>query len=122
MFHALLKGLTLGLLLSISVGPVIFSIIKQSLNNGHRGGFAFVTGVSASDIALVLVSNIFTELFSSLNKYRIEIGIGGSIFLITIGVFFLFFKKVKVNAEGQQVFKFRGRDYIRIALSGFLMN
>ena len=107
MFHALLKGLTLGLLLSISVGPVIFSIIKQSLNNGHKGGFAFVAGVSASDIALVLVSNVFTELFSSLNTYRTEIGIGGSIFLITMGVFFLFFKKVKVNAEGQQVFKFR---------------
>lgn len=122
MFHALLKGLTLGLLLSISVGPVIFSIIKQSLNNGHKGGFAFVVGVSASDIALVLVSNVFTELFSSLNTYRTEIGIGGSIFLITMGVFFLFFKKVKVNAEGQQVFKFRGRDYIRIGLSGFFMN
>ena len=46
MFEALLKGLTLGLLLSISVGPVIFSIIKQSLNNGHRGGIAFILGVS----------------------------------------------------------------------------
>ena len=45
MFEALLKGLTLGLLLSISVGPVIFSIIKQSLNNGHRGGLAFIIGV-----------------------------------------------------------------------------
>lgn len=122
MFHALLKGLTLGLLLSISVGPVIFSIIKQSLNNGHRGGFAFVAGVSTSDIALVLVSNVFTELFSSLNTYRTEIGIGGSIFLMTMGVFFLFFKKVKVNAEGLQVFKFRRRDYIRIGLSGFFMN
>ena len=122
MFHALLKGLTLGLLLSISVGPVIFSIIKQSLNNGHRGGFAFVAGVSTSDITLVLVSNVFTELFSSLNTYRTEIGIGGSIFLMTMGVFFLFFKKVKVNAEGLQVFKFRRRDYIRIGLSGFFMN
>ena len=39
-----------------------------------------------------------------------------------MGIFFLFFKKVKVNAEGQQVFKFRGRDYIRTGLSGFFMN
>jgi threonine/homoserine/homoserine lactone efflux protein len=38
MFEAVLKGITLGLLLTISVGPVVFSIIKQSLNNGHRGG------------------------------------------------------------------------------------
>ena len=122
MIEALLKGLTLGLLLSISVGPVIFSIIKQSLNNGHRGGLAFIIGVSISDIALVLVSNVFTELFSSINEHRQIIGIVGSLFLIGVGVYFLFFKKVKVDEGGKQVFKFRKRDYIKIVVSGFLMN
>ena len=122
MIEALLKGLTLGLLLSISVGPVIFSIIKQSLNNGHRGGLAFIIGVSISDISLVLVSNVFTELFSSINEHRQIIGIVGSIFLIGVGVYFLFFKKVKVDEGGKQVFKFRKRDYIKIVISGFLMN
>jgi threonine/homoserine/homoserine lactone efflux protein len=123
MIEALLKGITLGLLLSISVGPVMFSIIKQSLNNGHTGGMAFILGVSASDITMVLVSNVFTELFSTLSTHRKEIGIAGSIFLISLGVFFVFFKKVEVNEEGQQVvLKFRKRDYARIALSGYLMN
>ena len=123
MIEALLKGITLGLLLSISVGPVMFSIIKQSLNNGHTGGMAFITGVSASDITMVLISNVFTQLFSILSSHRKEIGIAGSIFLISIGVFFVFFKKIKVNEEGQQVFlQFRRSDYLRIALSGYLMN
>lgn len=122
MLEALLKGLGFGLLLSISVGPVLFSIIKQSLNNGHKGGFAFITGVSASDVTLVLISNVFTELFNSLKTYKTEVGIAGCIFLITIGVYFLFFKKVNVNEEGKQVFKFRKRDYAKIFLSGFLMN
>ena len=122
MIEALLKGLTLGLLLSISVGPVIFSIIKQSLNNGHRGGLAFIIGVSISDIALVLVSNVFTELFTSINEHRQIIGIVGSLFLIGVGVYFLFLKKVKVDEGGKQVFKFRKRDYIKIVVSGFLMN
>jgi threonine/homoserine/homoserine lactone efflux protein len=123
MFEALLKGFTLGLLLSISVGPVIFSIIKQSLNNGHRGGMAFVIGVSASDIALAVLSNVFTELFSSINKYGTEIGVTGSFFLIIMGVYFIFFKKVKVNDQGQQVMlNFSKSDYVKIALSGFFMN
>ena len=122
MIDALFKGIMLGLLLSISVGPVIFSIIKQSLNNGPRGGMAFVIGVSASDIALVLVSNVFTELFRSLSTYRTEIGIVGSLFLISVGIYFVFFKKVKVNEEGKQVFKFRSGDYIKIIISGFFMN
>src|SRR4026207_130387 len=103
MIEALLKGLTLGLLLSISVGPVLFSIIKQSLNNGHKGGLAFIIGVAASDLALVLVSNIFTELFNSLKTYKTQIGVAGCCFLVTLGVYFLFFKKVSVDAQGKQV-------------------
>jgi threonine/homoserine/homoserine lactone efflux protein len=123
MVEALLKGITLGLLLSISVGPVVFSIIKHSLNNGHVGGMAFIIGVSASDLTMVLISNVFTELFSTISSHKTTIGIAGSIFLISIGIFFLFFKKIKVNEEGQQVFlRFRTRDYAKIALSGYLMN
>lgn len=122
MLEVMLKGLTFGLLLSLSVGPVLFSIIKQSLNNGHRGGLAFVFGVSASDISLVLVSNIFTELFNSLKQYKTEVGVAGCIFLASLGVYFLFFKKVKVNEEGKQVFAFRKRDYAKIFLSGYFMN
>ena len=123
MIEALLKGITLGLLLSISVGPIVFSILKQSLNNGHSGGLAFIIGVSASDITMVLVSNVFTELFSTLSSHKKVIGIAGSIFLISVGVYFLFFKKLKVTEEGQQVaMKFRKRDYAKIAVSGYLMN
>jgi threonine/homoserine/homoserine lactone efflux protein len=122
MIEALLKGFTLGLLLSISVGPVMLSIIKQSLNNGHKGGMAFVLGVSASDVTLVVISNVFTELFRSLSEFRTEIGIAGCGFLVSVGIYFIFFKKVKVNEEGQQVFKFRKRDYAKIFLSGYFMN
>lgn len=122
MIEILLKGLTFGLLLSISVGPILFSIIKQSLNNGHRGGLAFIFGVSASDISLLLVSNVFTELFNSLVRYKTEVGVAGCIFLVSMGIYFLFFKKVKVNAEGKQVFAFRKRDYAKIFLSGYFMN
>lgn len=118
----MLKGLTFGLLLSIAVGPVLFSIIKQSLNNGHRGGFAFIIGVSVSDISLVLVSNIFTELFNSLKEYKTEIGVAGCVLLVSMGIYFLFFKKVKVNEDGKQVFKFRKSDYVKIFLSGYFMN
>lgn len=123
MIEALLKGITLGLLLSISVGPVMFSIIKQSLNNGHAGGMAFIIGVAASDLTMVLISNVFTQLFSTVSSHKTEIGIAGSVFLISVGLFFVFFKKIEVNEQGQQVFiKFRKRDYAKIAFSGYLMN
>lgn len=122
MIEALLKGIALGLLLSISVGPVLFSVIKQSLNNGHKGGLTFVLGVSFSDITLVTISNLFTEVFRNISEHKKEIGIAGSIFLIILGVYFLFFKKVKVNDEGKVTHPVKRSDYAKIFLSGFFMN
>src|SRR5690606_26444130 len=92
------------------------------LNSGHQGGIAFVLGVFASDVALVLISNVFTEFFKRVSNLQLEIGVAGCIFLISLGIFFLFFKKIKINEAGQQVLIFRKRDYAKIALSGFFMN
>lgn len=122
MLAPLVKGFLLGLMLSISVGPVIFSIIKQSINNGQKGGMAFVIGVSVSDITLVLVSQVFTELFRSLLNFKKEIGIGGSLLLVAIGIYVLFIKKVVTNEEGEQVIVMRKRDYIKTFFSGYFMN
>ena len=122
MLEALWKGITLGLLLSIAVGPVIFSIIKQSINNGIKGGLAFIIGVSLSDITLAVISNFFTEFFGEFLERKTEIGIVGSTFLISVGIYFVFFKKVKVNEEGKQIIKTRKRDYLKLVLAGYFMN
>ena len=119
---ALLKGLLLGLMLSISVGPVIFSIIKQSINNGHKGGFAFIAGVSASDITIVLLSNLFTEMFDNLLEYKKQIGIVGSVLLIVLGIYITFFKKIKIDEKGLQLIEMETHHYIPIFLSGYFMN
>jgi threonine/homoserine/homoserine lactone efflux protein len=123
MIPALAKGFALGLLLSISVGPVIFSVIKHSLNNGHKGGFTFIAGVSASDITLVLVCNLFTTLFESAMAHEVILGTAGSIFLILMGFYTIFFKKVHVSDDGTiQLKVMRKRDIIGVFLSGYFMN
>ena len=63
MLAPIIKGLLLGLILSISLGPVIFAILKQSITNGRKAGYLFVAGVSTSDIGLLLIANIFTNIF-----------------------------------------------------------
>ena len=74
MINALVKGITLGLLLAISVGPIVFTVIKQSLNNGTKGGLAFIAGISVSDILLVIFANLFTNLFDVLNAHKKNTG------------------------------------------------
>lgn len=121
--EAFLVGAILGFFLIISVGPVIFTIIKQSLNNGVKGGMSFVAGVWLSDIILVVISNLFSELVSSILEYKKAIGYCGSAFLIGMGAYYLFFKKVTLrkDAAGNTI-RFRKRDAAKIFISGFLIN
>ena len=123
MLDAIIKGLTLGLILALSVGPVIFTIIKQSLNNGHEGGMSFVAGVWMSDILLVVLSNVFSESVTLALEYEKAIGYIGSVFLVGMGVFFVFFKKASLrkDAAGNSL-RFRKRDFAKIFMSGFLIN
>src|SRR5258708_3806913 len=120
--QAVLKGFVMGLLLVISVGPVIFTIIKQSINNGKEGGFSFVVGVWISDLVLVLLSNIFSEFVSALLDLKRPIGIAGSIFLLSMGVFYLFFKKVHVHPQDITLPPLQSSDHAKIAFQGFLVN
>ena len=123
MLTPILKGLLLGFLLSISIGPVIFAIIKQSLTSGKKAGYTFVAGVSASDITLLLVCNIFTALFTLVLSHKATIALIGAGFLLLMGLYTLLFKKIKlepVSEEGEKTM--RKRDFVGIFMSGYLMN
>ncbi|ATL46303.1 lysine transporter LysE [Chitinophaga caeni] len=122
MWTAIIAGLGLGIFLSVSVGPVIFAIIKYSINNGFKAGIAFALGVSFSDTTFILMGNLATSFVTNLEKYNKLIGIVGGILLICMGVYGLFFKKVKIASGDERPEMFRTRDYAKIWLAGFLMN
>ena len=120
--ESVLKGLALGFALALSVGPIIFTIIKQSLNNGHRGGFSFVAGVWVSDILLVILSNSLTAVVTLLDTHEKVVGSLGGLFLVLMGLYFIFFKKVTIPKPDVPEPRFRKRDMARIFASGFLIN
>lgn len=123
MIEAFVKGLALGCVLAISVGPVIFTVLKQSINNGREGGMSFVMGVWLSDILLIFLCNAFSELVNHLMNYQKVIGYTGSFFLISMGVFYVFFKKIKLRNEiDGNVMRFNKHDFLKIFCSGFLIN
>ena len=123
MFAPVIKGLLLGLILSISIGPVIFAIIKQSLTNGKKAGYAFVAGVSASDISLLLVCNLFTSLFSLVLEHKALIALFGAGFLLISGLYTLFFKKIVIDPSTDSGANNQSkRDLIKSFFAGYLMN
>ncbi len=130
MVNAFLKGLAISLLLIFSVGPVIFTIIKQSINHGRRGGFSFIIGVWVSDLIWVVLSNGFSEAIKTLLNFKIPIGIAGCAFLIGMGIYFAFIKKTEprrlqepVEIAGDEYTPTgKKTNYFAIMSSGFIIN
>ncbi|WP_462222431.1 LysE family translocator [Ferruginibacter sp.] len=130
MIDAVIKGLAISLLLIFSVGPVIFTIIKQSINHGRRGGFSFVAGVWLSDIIWVILSVSFSEAIKTLLHFKIPIGIAGCSFLIGMGIYFAFIKKIAprrmqepVEIAGDVITSTgKKTNYFAIFTSGFIIN
>jgi threonine/homoserine/homoserine lactone efflux protein len=130
MIDALLKGLAISLLLIFSMGPVIFTIIKQSINHGRRGGFSFIIGVWISDLIWVVLSNGFSEAIKVLLDFKIPIGIAGCAFLIGMGIYYAFIKKIEPRRMQEPVeiagdeYTSTGKktNYLAILTSGFIIN
>lgn len=123
MLESVIKGFGLGMILAISVGPVIFTILKQSLNNGQKGGFSFVAGVWFSDIVLVIISNMFSNLVVSALEFKSTIAYIGAAFVISMGIYYLFFKKVYFGEDKNvTLIQFGKKAFTKAFMSGFLIN
>lgn len=123
MLEPIVKGFGLGMILAISVGPVIFTILKQSINNGQKGGFSFVAGVWFSDILLVILSNMFSSLVMSALEFKTTIGYVGAAFVISLGIYYLFFKKVYFGEDKNVVLlQFGKKAFTKAFMSGFIIN
>jgi threonine/homoserine/homoserine lactone efflux protein len=123
MLESLIKGFGLGIILAVSVGPVIFTILKQSINNGHKGGFSFVGGVWLSDILLVIIANMFSTLVMQALHFKATIAYIGAAFVLGMGIYYVFFKKVVVADENKVVaITFGKKAFTRSFMSGFIIN
>ena len=123
MLEPIIKGFGLGMILAISVGPVIFTILKQSINNGQKGGFSFVAGVWFSDILLVILSNMFSTLVMGALEFKTTIGYVGAAFVISLGIYYLFFKKVYLGEDKNVVvIQFGKKAFTKAFMSGFIIN
>ena len=123
MIEALIKGFGLGVILAVSVGPVIFTILKQSINNGQAGGFSFVGGVWLSDILLVVIANMFSTLVMQALHFKATIAYIGAAFVMGMGIYYVFFKKVRVAEEGNLLpVGFGKKAFTRVFMSGFIIN
>ncbi|MCH7397225.1 LysE family translocator [Belliella sp. DSM 107340] len=91
--HALLEGVSMGLLLSAMIGPVFFTLIQNSIQNGFRNTAVLASGILLSDLVYVLATFFSVSLFAENPYFEVILGYAGASVLIGFGIV-TFFKKV----------------------------
>jgi threonine/homoserine/homoserine lactone efflux protein len=86
------------------------------------GGFSFVAGIWLSDLLIVILSNVFSEAVTSLLHFKKAIGLTGSLFLLGMGIFYLFFKKLKLRGAEDSAVRISGGTHARLVIAGFFIN
>ncbi|MDI9358256.1 MAG: LysE family transporter [Phycisphaerales bacterium] len=124
-FIAFIKGIIIAIILAFSIGPVVISLLRYSVNYGKKGGFFFIIGVNASDLTWVVLSQVFYGSIQSLLLYKRTIGIICSVLLIGVGLYFIFKHKSLVREplatldDQMKIGKFK---YLQLFIAGYLMN
>lgn len=122
MTDAIISGTLLGLALVFSLGPAVFTIIKLRISYGLSSAYYFVAGVWLSDMIWVLTANLFGGMLENLIDYKVSIGISGGLFLASLGIFYLFFKKYHTREEIDSGISIGASTHARLFLTGLFMN
>ncbi len=116
----LLRGMTVGLASSITVGPVAVLCIQRTLSKGRRAGFISGLGVACADTLMAIIAFFFYAMLEAqIAKYSYIISLLGGIFVIVVGVVIFFQKpspQIRRNRAGTDS---TWRDFV--SMFGFTM-
>jgi threonine/homoserine/homoserine lactone efflux protein len=123
-FELVLKGIVIGLILSIMLGPAFFVLLETSIRKGIKSALAFDAGVLLSDIVYIIIAYVFLKEVSLLadgdNNSLIK-AVGGILF---IGFGYYTFKK-KIKETKLDLLETKGlysRDYWMLFVKGLILN
>lgn len=115
---SLFQGFLVGLATVIFIGPVFFYLLSASIEFGLGGGIIVALGIIVSDLAVLLIcyqglAKLLTQEIS-----QIWLSFIGAIILMVMGIWNIFFKKIK-PATGQ---KATSKRRTILFTKGFLIN
>jgi threonine/homoserine/homoserine lactone efflux protein len=88
MFDIVIKGIIIGLFISIPLGPIGMLCIQRTLNRGRKYGIATGLGATMSDLVYTMVTLFFLSFVLDLvERQRFIIQLVGSLILIIFGFF-----------------------------------
>ena len=83
----ILKGLIIGIIVSVPVGPIMMLTIQKCVNDGHKAGFSCGLGATIVDTTCAIVSAFALSAISMLiENHTAAIEIVGGLFITCVGI------------------------------------
>jgi threonine/homoserine/homoserine lactone efflux protein len=122
------NGILLGITLSFLIGPLLFTIIQASLEDGFKAGFSVAAGMWVSDVlfmGMIIIGLEKLSILHILSNYKDIITISGGIVILCFGVGSILASKkasrlsATLTNENEQAIVKKNSVYF---LRGFLLN
>ena len=99
---AILEGVSMGLLLSLMVGPVFFTLITASMEQGFRYASVLALGILVSDLIYVGITFFGVSYLTESPVLEKMLGYVGGAILVTFGISF-WRKKPAIHSESEGI-------------------
>jgi threonine/homoserine/homoserine lactone efflux protein len=111
----ILKGILLGLTVSMPLGPIGIILINRTLKRGMISGFFSGLGLATADTLLALIAGIgFTVIMSFIKEWRFILSIIAGLIIIGVGLKIFFSDPVKDIRNKEKSEKSLWRDYYSV--------
>ncbi len=114
-FEVILKGILLGFMVSIPLGPVSIILINRTIKRGFLSGFFSGIGLAAADTLLAVIGALgFSVIISFIKEERFLIALIAGIVVIGVGIKVLFSNPVKDFRNREKASKSLWRDFYSV--------
>lgn len=120
MIEILFNGFKFGVVLSLLVGPVFFTLLQASVEKGFWVGVLVAMGVSLSDLLYVVICYFGLSSFVDQPGAKIFMGYASGLILIGFGLYHLLVKSRRKDYNNPGMV--RERKSFRYLAKGFLIN
>jgi threonine/homoserine/homoserine lactone efflux protein len=115
----IVKGVFSGIVLSLLIGPVFFTILQTSIERGFVSGALVAIGVSASDSLYIFLTYLGLSKLMEHPSFKVYLAYAGGLILLLFGIYYLFIKSRKLHFDYGQL---KRRNPWRYIAKGFIIN
>lgn len=114
-----INGLVFGLVISVLIGPVFFTLLQTSIEKGFDKAILVAIGIFFSDLFYIALAYLGLSQFIRTSAYNDWIGYVGGVILIVFGIFSLFKSRKKTHVIHKSV---SVKGFFRYIFKGFVIN